>query len=62
MNRSQAISIIEALYGMDGYIAHKAIAAVVAEMGTNAFRDNALVRIAEMQQREHDLHHGISAS
>jgi hypothetical protein len=58
MNRSQAISTIEGLYGTDGTIAWKVISAVVAEMGVDAFRDDALKRIAEMQQKEHDAHYG----
>lgn len=62
MSRSQSIYTIEGLYGMDSDVARKIIDAVVAEMGTDAFREVALGRIAELMQQENDRHHGISAS
>jgi hypothetical protein len=58
MKRDQAISTIEALYGIESDVARRLIADVVGELGLGALGDYALQRLAEKQQREHEIHHG----
>ena len=55
MNRVQAISVIENSFGLDGKLVdHPAgillVKRVIEEMGFNALRDDAVIRLAEMQE------------
>lgn len=56
MNREQAIDALNLLWGADtnNKTVIKMLVAVIDELGYDAFSDNALVRLAELQRSENE--------
>ena len=59
MSRQQDERIVnDVLYGVDTPEGQEILLALIAEMGTDALTDEALAKLAEMQDRYHDARTG----